>query len=156
MTSPLRDAAESATAGVPVVRGLEWLDGVAIGAARIRYSVRAPSLTPGWRAWAQVLDARGGMPAGGAIITMAATDEADAKAICQADYEQRITAALNPDFLSELDTARAEIERLVAAIGDWARPTGTNGMTSAPETHPLVVAAKHARATLSPAVKEPK
>lgn len=42
----------------------------------------------------------------------------EAKAAAQADYEQRITAALNPDYVSALDTARAEIERLRERLRD--------------------------------------
>ena len=63
-------------------------------------------------------------------------------------------------FVTAAQARIAELERgigvLLATIGDFARPTGANGMTSLPETHPLVKASHDARATLSPAVKEPK
>lgn len=62
---------------------------------------------------------------------------------------------------TELDTAKKEVERLrkalktlCSAIGDWSRPTGANGMTSVPETHPLVKASHTAARTLSPDTTE--
>jgi hypothetical protein len=111
----------SGEAGEPKVRPLEWLDGVAIGAARLRYSVRAPSLTPGWRAWVQVLDARGGSSTGGAIVTMAAADEGDAKALCQADYETRIRSALLPTIKEPTETPTPP--PIGDGEGDLGRPT---------------------------------
>lgn len=45
--------------------------------------------------------------------------------------------------------AEGAAEDLLSAIGDWARPTGSNGMTSPSETHPLMVAAKRVRHALS-------
>jgi len=106
MTSPLRDA-ESATAGVPVVRGLEW-------SSESPYSVsRNPKLRLFYATEAvwyeesfQYIELSGGN-ASGRFETVK-----QAQAAAQADYEQRILSSLNPDFLSELDTARAEIERL--------------------------------------------
>ncbi len=38
------------------------------------------------------------------------------------------------------EKAEAERDELIAAIGDWARPTGSNGMTTPSEHHPLIVA----------------
>jgi len=124
MTSPLRDAAESATAGVPVVRGLEW---------RQLTSPRedGPSdLIAGWESdcvvgtyiikddgaewWLHLADLFDVQQVG------RSSDPDLLRNVAQADYEQRILSALNPDFLSELDTARAEIERLRGRLRDAA------------------------------------
>ena len=111
MTSPLRDAAESATAGVPVVRGLVWRDlrpnafpdmWCATSACGV-YDIEEHSASD-----SPVYVALG--PHYAFIANKDSLDEA--KLAAQADYEQRIRYALNPDFLSALDTARAEIERL--------------------------------------------
>lgn len=106
MTSPLHDA-ESATAGVPVVRGLVWTKhptndiwrvDTLLGAYKV-YGIMMPA------SW--VFDGNDG------TVLEANADNPDAsKAACQADFEQRCLAIINPDFLSELDTARAEIGRL--------------------------------------------
>lgn len=96
------NTAENATAGVPVVRGLEWTNGKAVSSIG-RYSIQRTD--DGYASvWEHEELAHFGFN----------TDDPfhEAKKTVEADYEQRITAALNPDFLSELDTARAEIERL--------------------------------------------
>lgn len=41
------------------------------------------------------------------------------------------------------------LEALIAAVGDWSRPTGANGMVPASENHPLCVAAKQGREALA-------
>lgn len=104
MTSPLRDA-ESATAGVPVVRGLAW---EADDHRSMHCAGSALGVYCAWEITGTGVWARPDAPSG----TLCGTTLDHAKAAAQADYEQRILSALNPDFLSELDTARAEIERL--------------------------------------------
>lgn len=108
MTTPLRNTAVNTTAGMPVVRGLVW---------------RTARISDQWERC--VADTQFGTyealewSGGGFGGTIPARGEfgghgslAEAINVCQADYEQRILSAINPDFLSELDTARAEIERL--------------------------------------------
>ena len=55
----------------------------------------------------------------------------------------RLIAAA-PDMLDALQS-------MAAAVGDWARPTGANGMIAARDDHPLVLAAQSARAAISKA-----
>jgi len=99
------NAAENATAGVPVVRGLEWQVDFAHTNLGLFYFVsRYPECA--------VLEKNEGSMS---LKSAWATVE-DAKAEAQADYERRVRNILNPDFLSELDTARAEIERLREAL----------------------------------------
>tara|TARA_R110000851_G_C13100092_1_gene568095 strand:- start:1863 stop:2384 length:522 start_codon:yes stop_codon:yes gene_type:complete len=43
------------------------------------------------------------------------------------------------------------LKAVVAAIGDWSRPTGANGMVPASEDHPLVVASRKAQAAINAA-----
>lgn len=144
------NAAESATAGVPVVRGLVWENGKAVSPIG-RYSIqRTPD---GYAAvWEHEELAHFGFN----------TDDPfqEAKKTVEADYEQRILSALNPDFLSELDTARAEIERLRGLVGDVHRVLcGTRDAPSHTVGADIEWCIDHcriARATLSPAVKEPK
>lgn len=102
------NAAENATAGVPVVRGLDWLrqtDGI-LSRAETELGTYRVWTFAGARRWHWELS-RGYQRFSGS-----AADEDLALAAAQADFEQRILSALTPDFLSELDTARAEIERL--------------------------------------------
>lgn len=106
--TPLRNTAENATAGVPVVRGLVW-SGDRAETVFGRYLV---GLDP-WSA-GELFEMRG--PDCGDSDTLATADglptvEA-AQAAAQTHFEQLGLAIVNPDFLSELDTARAEIERL--------------------------------------------
>lgn len=105
--TPLRDA-ESATAGVPVVRRLEWRSvsdrvdeaDTPIGEYQVAYYTEV-SEGEGWSAVFRDNEEIGEYPT--SSIAMSA---------CQADYERRGREIINPDFLSELDTARAEIKRL--------------------------------------------
>lgn len=157
------DAAEKA--GVPVVRGLVWraYDNGSCWASDPTGFAAYQALSDGWR------------HRNGGLIDVAGGIQA-AKAAAQADYEQRITAALNPDFLSALDTARAEIERLTEAMtpsGDTKSAYMGEFSVRLPDvdedgneytrsinvpwtTIKEIMAAIKARATLSPAVKEPK
>lgn len=106
MTSPLRDAAEKA--GVPVVRGLEWQEsneGYAKGQwfARSIFGEYCTYMhTPSGRAWLRGPDSLGEFA--GSIK--------EAQAVAQNHFERLGREIINPDFLSALDTARAEIERL--------------------------------------------
>jgi hypothetical protein len=106
------NTAENATAGVAVVRGLEWTMEMIPPAGEwlARSFVGLYSIPLGMGAYQLYL--RDGESMG------QFSEVEDAQAFAQADYEQRITAALNPDFLSELDTARAEIERLRERLRD--------------------------------------
>jgi len=164
----LRDAAENATAWVPVVpvvRGLVWEVGpytLNAQGYRIEYG-------EGGRLYVRSSEASG------MFGTIEFADSVDAaKAAAQADYEQRILSTLNPDFLSALDTARAEIERLRAALKPFAEAGDIfEARAEAPpqsDDDPVHSWTHHkvgtrtitvgdfrcARATLSPAVKEPK
>ena len=162
------DAAESATAGVPVVRGLEWRDlrpnafpdmWCATSACGV-YDIEEHSASD-----SPVYVALG--PHYAFIANKDSLDEA--KAAAQTDYEQRILSALNPDFLSELDIARAEIERLAKALADAVPMIEAVAHIGVDFGYgPYQVEEKFiqysrefldaikARATLSPAVKEPK
>ena len=125
----LRDAAESATAGVPVVRGLEWRSGRAETVLG-RYLVGVDAWSTGHRFEMRSPDC-------GDSDTLATADDLPsidaAEAAAQADYEQRILSALNPDFLSELDTARAEIESIsaTAEANEWRAETAESALTAA-------------------------
>lgn len=104
MTNPLREAAEKAG----IVRKLEWHE------FERGNSVYALAIVGQYSAWD--FDGKDGhwrAPESFAGRRVSGDIEA-AKAAAQADYEQRIHSALNPDFLSELDTARKEVERLRA------------------------------------------
>ena len=127
MTSPLRDAAESATAGVPVVRQQAAVAAFRQVLADVEHKEQTNTRNPG------------------------------------TDYRARqFFVEHGPDFLSELDTARAEIERLREALAfyrdgftfitDKRRP----GLAWVPTETLLDDCGNIARATLSPAVKEPK
>jgi len=50
-----------------------------------------------------------------------ASDIAGARLIAQAHFGAAILSAINPSFLSELDTARKEVERLRGLVGDVHR-----------------------------------
>lgn len=102
-------------AGVPVVRGLVWRD------------LRPHSFPDMWSATSQcgvydieeqsASDSPVYVALGPHYAPIADKDSLDeAKDACQADYEARILSAINPDYASELDTARAEIERLRAML----------------------------------------
>ena len=165
------NTAENATAGVPVVRGLVWENGKAVSPIG-RYSIqRTPD---GYAAvWEHEELAHFGFN----------TDDPfqEAKKTVEADYEQRILSALNPDYASALDTARAEIERLRHWQLEHAK-AAQRDLTAAQERISEQQASleaielaclsedddsaainatvfdivTRARATLSPAVKEPK
>ena len=167
MTS-LRDAAENATAGVPVARGLVWRDlrpnafpdmWCATSACGV-YDIEEHSASD-----SPVYVALG--PHYAFIANKDSLDEA--KLAAQADYDARILSALNPDFLSALDTARAEIERLKKALAE-AMPIlkavahiGVDFGYGPYQVEEKFIQSSRAfldaiaaRATLSPAVKEPK
>lgn len=76
-------------------------------------------------------------------ITFGYDGNADQRAI---DYAL-IVAAVNalPALLATLAEAERALEGAAAAIGDWSRPTGANGMTSVRPDHPLCQAATRAR-----------
>jgi hypothetical protein len=112
--SPLREAAEKAG----IVKPLRWVQCATdeVGTLRLPYSKHAVALhfsetefgTYGivksmgrYEAWLRT------KPVSGSYVS-----SAEAMNAAQADYEARILSALNPDFLSELDTARKEVERL--------------------------------------------
>ena len=153
------NTAENATAGVPVVRGLVWENGKAVSPIG-RYSIqRTPD---GYAAvWEHEELAHFGFN----------TDDPfqEAKKTVEADYEQRILSALNPDYASALDTARAEIERLRTALNPFSaigQYLIDQGFTTKPDNGDMWgfdgISVTYgdfrtaARATLSPAVKEPK
>lgn len=109
MTSPLRDA-ESATAGVPVVRKLEWQP-----VAGVMY-MQAET------AFGEYIAYKSGAWSGPATPYTETDGDMDAaKAAAQADCDRRTLSNINPNFLSELDTARAEIGRLRAALAKIER-----------------------------------
>jgi len=47
-------------------------------------------------------------------------ERGQAEAAAQADFEKKVRKGINPDFLSELDTARKEVERLREALKPFA------------------------------------
>jgi len=114
------DAAEKA--GVPVVRGLVW---ESINSSSMWAAQKWATATEFWWCYRVALTAERAHSlvlemGGNHNIYLGLHSTWDEAAIAaQADYEQRILSALNPDFLSELDTARAEIERL-RTQGNWA------------------------------------
>lgn len=70
------------------VKALEW--NVFTGTCGdFTYTIAPPSMTKGWRVWHV---AKGSL--GSVIISMAAADETEAKAVAQADFERRILSAL--------------------------------------------------------------
>ena len=158
----LRDAAENATAGVPVVRGLVWRDlrpnafpdmWCATSACGV-YDIEEHSASD-----SPVYVALG--PHYAFIANKDSLDEA--KLAAQADYDARILSALNPDFLAALDTARAEIERLTKALKPFAdtfRQHNDPGVSDLYNEQPVAwhvpLGAYRVTATLSPAVKEQK
>ena len=186
MTTTLRDAAENATAGVPVVRGLVW-DGRRAETVFGRYLVWPDPWSAG-----DLYEMRG--PDCGDSDTLATADRLptidEAKAAAQTDYEQRILSALNPDYLTALEASQAEVERLtrerdfaLELVADMHIEGVSSALTAAQERiaeledgarhilpylkwtisdescghHPTMPSAVAAfEATLSPAVKEPK
>jgi len=187
-TDPMTLDAEKA--GVPVVRGLVWRsvsDSVdeadtPIGEYQVAYYIEVGEGS-GWSAVFRDNEEIGEYPT--SLTAMSA---------CQADYEQRITSALNPDYVSALDAARAEIERLrrenaglrggeatyvaaltaaqeriaelEGALKPFAFEVGMTIFEEDPDDMPVyehrasanvtIGDFRRARATLSPAVKEPK
>lgn len=119
------NAAENATAGVPVVRGLVWEDAddgmctkwraAALGG---NYELVAFDGEDGFAVnfhWGRPLSfwfIQGDPDEWGPTGPKMFPDLDEAKAAAQADYDQRILSTINPDYASAIDTARADIERL--------------------------------------------
>lgn len=61
-------------------------------------------------------------------------------------YDQNL-AAKDAQIANLLEAAKG----MTAAIGDWSRPTGANGMVPASENHPLCIAANQARTAIAKA-----
>ncbi|WP_322883246.1 hypothetical protein U8C37_09620 [Sinorhizobium medicae] len=70
---------------------------------------------------------------GVAKIEVCDYDDGKGERLTDEDFANARLIAAAPDLLAALKSA-------AAAIGDWSRPTGANGMTSASLGHPLMVA----------------
>ena len=106
----LRDAVATA---VPVVRGLDWkfnsTNSVWSGALPFNTYYTIMGEGPKWRVF------RGRFLSSADEEEVAyVADQNEAKSAANADWERLSRSIINPDFLSALDTARAEIERLQA------------------------------------------
>ncbi|MDX0276744.1 hypothetical protein [Sinorhizobium meliloti] len=60
-------------------------------------------------------------------------DDGQGERLTDEDFANALVIAAAPDLLAALKSA-------AAAIGDWSRPTGANGMVPASLGHPLMVA----------------
>jgi hypothetical protein len=84
---------------------LKWIDRyTAIAPAGFRYSIMAPNLTGGWRAWVGVVDAVGRQSIAGLLITSTEKSGEAAKLFCEQDYAKRVRAILDtlPDATAAL------------------------------------------------------
>jgi hypothetical protein len=90
---PSNPSPEPAESGRWSVKKLEWQghEGVA---GCFAYKIAPPDRTPGWRVWCRHNDKMASV--GAVIVTLQASDESEAKAVAQADYETRIRSALIP------------------------------------------------------------
>lgn len=57
----------------------------------------------------------------------------------------------NANLISAAPEMLAALRKAADAIGDWGRPKGSNGMTSAPPDHPLMEAMRVAYAVIEKA-----
>jgi hypothetical protein len=77
------------------------------------------------------------------------TRDAALEAITAWNTRPEDRTASTDELVAENAALREAVHILSAAIGEWARPTGANGMVPAGDSHPLCVAASEARALLN-------